>query len=73
MYVNTIQKWLQNYIQCNFESAVYWLYIQAFICTCVVPEHIHTPTMEGISYIPANSPGFPGSLQVFHEISPSPG
>ena len=23
--------------------------------------------------IPANSPGFPGSLQVFHEISRSPG
>ena len=25
------------------------------------------------SRIPVNSPGFPGSLQVFHEISRSPG
>ena len=28
---------------------------------------------RGVLGIPANSPGFPGSLQVFHEISRSPG
>ena len=26
----------------------------------------------GVKGIPANSPGFPGSLQVFHQISRSP-
>ena len=34
--------------------------------------HISFAHVDDIN-IPANSPGFPGSLQVFHKISRSPG